>query len=381
MQGVLAVFSAQGIRRFVKLSDLFRLHRVLKEGVLDRGVGDEVEEDDARGPVEFPPVVELIEKLLEDGGELQRIHGGACQLHFHPCGIEIVFLQDWDDLSGRERVATRLDAGRFQVSEEMGKEVFPVARGRGKGFHLADGGVDALLFGQHGIDRFTPQLSPDLYAGFCEALLHGLFRESGEFEGRFDPHLVQIAGRGVTDAPYFFHREILEIPGNQSSGDDGESVRLLVLGGNLGEDLGKAQSRRYGDTEFPFDLFFDPCRDCLIRGMEKPAHARDVRECFVDGVLFHLGGEAPYDGKHPPGKKAVRFIVGGQDNELRAEGLCLMERDAAFDAHSFGGIAGAGHNPPLSSCDDGLPTQFRVNGLLTGCEEGIAVDMDNGLWP
>src|SRR5271157_6112406 len=115
--------------------------------------------------------------------------------------------------------------------------------------------------------------------------------------------------------------------------------------------------------------------------MVGPAHARDVCKGLVDGVFFHLGGEAPYDVEHPPGKEAVGLIVGWEDDKPRAEGSCLMEGDTALNPQPFCGIAGAGDNPPLSPRDDGLPFKLRVNGLLTGCKEGVPIDMDNGLGP
>jgi hypothetical protein len=48
VKGVLAILSAQGIGRFIEMPDLFRFYRIFKKGVLDRGVGYEVEEDNAR---------------------------------------------------------------------------------------------------------------------------------------------------------------------------------------------------------------------------------------------------------------------------------------------------------------------------------------------
>ena len=73
---MLAVLSAQGIGRFIEMPDLFRFYRIFKKGVLDRGVGYEVEEDNAGGPVEVLLVVELIKELLQKEREIQGIHGG-----------------------------------------------------------------------------------------------------------------------------------------------------------------------------------------------------------------------------------------------------------------------------------------------------------------
>ncbi len=116
VKSVLAVLSAQGIGRFIELPDLFRFHRIFEKGVLDRGVGYEVEEDNARGPVDFLPVIELIEKFLQKVGKLQGIHGGPGKFCLTACHIEIVFLQKGDDLSGRQGVAPCLDTGRLHIS-------------------------------------------------------------------------------------------------------------------------------------------------------------------------------------------------------------------------------------------------------------------------
>ena len=116
MEGMLAVFPAQTVRGFIEIPDLFGLQGVFKEGILNRRIGGQVEKNNARGPVTFPLIVDLIEKSFQDDGKLQGIDGGSGQLCFHARGVKIVFLQDGDNLSGRQGVTSRLDAGGFQVS-------------------------------------------------------------------------------------------------------------------------------------------------------------------------------------------------------------------------------------------------------------------------
>ncbi len=263
----------------------------------------------------------------------------------------------------------------------MGEQVFPVAGRRGEGLHLADGGVDALLFRYYGVCGFSPQLPPDLHAGLREALPYRVFRQPGELESGSDPHLVQIAGCGMADAPYLFYRKRLEVAGDGSSRNDGETVRLLMFGSRLGEHLGEAEPCRDSDAQILLDFSFYSQRNGLVRGVKRPAHARNVRKGLVNGILLHLGCEAPDDAEHPPGKEAVGFIVGGQNNEIGTENPGLVQRDAPFDTHPLCGIAGAGDDPPFSPRDQGFPPEFGVDGLFAGCEEGVSVDMQDGPGP
>jgi hypothetical protein len=53
VEGVFAVFARHGIHGLVEPPDLFRLHGVLEEGILDRRVLDEVQKDDAGGAVQI----------------------------------------------------------------------------------------------------------------------------------------------------------------------------------------------------------------------------------------------------------------------------------------------------------------------------------------
>ncbi len=116
MEGVLAVFTAQAVRGFIETPEFFGLQGVFEEGILNRCVVNQIEEDDPCGPVQFPVVVDLIEEPFQEDGKLRRIDGGPGELCFHARGVKVVFLQDGNNLPGRQGVASCLDAGRFQVS-------------------------------------------------------------------------------------------------------------------------------------------------------------------------------------------------------------------------------------------------------------------------
>src|SRR4030042_1612528 len=126
MEGVLAVFSGEGIDGLIELPDLLRLQVVLEEGVLDPCVLDEVQKDDPGRPVEV--------------------------------------------------VATGLDAGRLDVPRQVGEEIVAVGGRRGEGLGLADGDVGALLLRGDGEYRLPPELPPRLDAGLREPLFDRLLR-------------------------------------------------------------------------------------------------------------------------------------------------------------------------------------------------------------
>ena len=93
MEGMLAIFPVQTVRGFIEIPDLFGLQGVFKEGILNRRIGGQVEKNNARGPVTFPLIVDLIEKPFQDDGKLQRIDGGSGQLCFHAAVSKLFFFR------------------------------------------------------------------------------------------------------------------------------------------------------------------------------------------------------------------------------------------------------------------------------------------------
>ncbi len=110
---------------------------------------------------------------------------------------------------------------------------------------------------------------------------------------------------------------------------------------------------------------------------EGPPHPGQVGEGLVDRVLLHLGGEAAHDVEHPPGEEAVGLVVGGEDDQPRADPLRLVEGDPPLDPQLFGRVARAGDDSPLASRDERFPLQFRMDHLLAGGEEGVPVDVED----
>jgi hypothetical protein len=145
--------------------------------------------------------------------------------------------------------------------------------------------------------------------------------------------------------------------------------------------FGEAQAHCDGKPEFIIDLFFHVRRNRLVRGAQRPSHPRDIGKSLVNGILLDLIGESPHDAEHAPGKEAVRLIIGRKNDKAWANLFCLMQRNASFDAYLFCGIAGAGNNAPFSAGDDRFSFQLRMDRFLAGREEGVAIDMDNGLGP
>jgi len=237
MKGVLAKFPAQDIGRSVKTADILGLHGAFKKGILGIPVRHQVQENRSRGPADLLPVADPIEDFPQEAGYLQGMGRGTDELRLFPPEAEIVFFQEENDLPRGKGITPCLQAGRLDVSQELCKEIFRVVRGGREGLGLADGSIDALLFQRYGINRFPPELPPDLLTRLGEALQDNPLREFREFQGGADPHLPEVVGRGGTDPPDRLHGEIPEIPGNLSPWDHGEAVGLPVLGGNFRQDL------------------------------------------------------------------------------------------------------------------------------------------------
>lgn len=53
-------------------------------------------------------------------------------------------------------------------------------------------------------------------------------------------------------------------------------------------------------------------------------------------------------------KEAVRFVVGGEDDHVRAYPLRLGEGNRPLDPQDVGGVAGADDDPPLAPRDERL---------------------------
>lgn len=108
---------------------------------------------------------------------------------------------------------------------------------------------------------------------------------------------------------------------------------------------------------------------------EAYAQSSNIAECFVNGILFHIRCKTPHDVEHPSGKEAVGLVIWRQDNEIRTDDFCLIQRKASGNSHFLGGITGAGHNAPFSACYHGFPFQLGMNQLFAGGKEGVTVSI------
>jgi len=52
----------------------------------------------------------------------------------------------------------------------------------------------------------------------------------------------------MANAPYLLHGEMFEVLCDHPAGDGCEPVRLLILGGDLGQHLGEAQTHGNGNA-------------------------------------------------------------------------------------------------------------------------------------
>lgn len=152
MKGVFPVFFREPVRRFVEPFHLFDPQGVFKEGELDVPVFHEFQEDHPRGAVPLPRPVKGAEDFPGYPGQLQGTGGRPDETGLEARHGESVCFQEEGDPSGGQVVPPGLDACRLDIPEELGEKVFPVSRGGGEGFRLADGGIGAFGFRNDGID-------------------------------------------------------------------------------------------------------------------------------------------------------------------------------------------------------------------------------------
>jgi len=63
---------------------------------------------------------------------------GAAESGLPAHRVEVLFLEKGNDPPGRQMVAPGLDAGGFEVSQEVGVQIVRIGRWRGEGFGLTD---------------------------------------------------------------------------------------------------------------------------------------------------------------------------------------------------------------------------------------------------
>ena len=165
------------------------------------------------------------------------------------------------------------------------------------------------------------------------------------------------------------------------AGDHGEVVRFPVLRSDLREDLREGDARGHGDAELLFDRSPHLLCDRFVRTVVGPPEACQVHEGLVDGVFLNVRGEAPQDLEHAHGKEAVGLVIRRQDDRVGAKLLHVREPHATRYAAGLGLVRGSGHDAALLAGDDRTALQLRVDGLLAGSEEGVGVEMHDGLGP
>src|SRR3989344_5230033 len=111
--------------------------------------------------------------------------------------------------------------------------------------------------------------------------------------------------------------------------------------------------------------------------MERPTHAGQVGETFVDGVFFDRRRVASYDSVHAFRKNAVRLVVGRQYDRVGTHLAYLEKCHAALYAPRFGFVGAGRDDTALASCNDRFAAQRRIFGDFARCEERISVHVEN----
>ncbi len=109
-----------------------------------------------------------------------------------------------------------------------------------------------------------------------------------------------------------------------------------------------------------------------------PPASRQVREPLVDGMLLHQRREPPHDVEHSSRDQAVRLVIVGQHDQLRADFHRLVQRHAPFDAQGLRLVAGAGDDIAFPAGDHRPAHVRRVQRLFDGREERVTVHVRDG---
>ena len=73
--------------------DLFRLHRILEQGILSLQALVQIQQDNSCSPIDFLWIVQGVEHLSDDSRQFHRINTWTVQFHLLAGAIKILFLE------------------------------------------------------------------------------------------------------------------------------------------------------------------------------------------------------------------------------------------------------------------------------------------------
>ena len=109
---------------------------------------------------------------------------------------------------------------------------------------------------------------PDLLIGFGEMSLYKLLVLPRKLEGGLYPELPEEGGCVRPDPPDLFDRKFFEKDVDIPSGDHCKSMRLIVLGAYLCQDLREADTDRDRDPQLRLDRLLHLLCDQAVRAVK-----------------------------------------------------------------------------------------------------------------
>ena len=166
---------------------------------------------------------------------------------------------------------------------------------------------------------------------------------------------------------------------------DDQTVGLVEVGGDLGDELGGAEADGRGQAAGGVvDIGTDPLGEGAHRGDLEVGQVGllEVDEGLVQRQRLHERRDLAQQSHHDHAGVAVGVEPAGEERRVRAAGAGLAGRHGRADAVLPGLVGRGRHHPAAAGAadHDGLSAQGRLVALLDGCEERVQIEVeDRGL--
>lgn len=177
---------------------------------------------------------------------------------------------------------------------------------------------------------------PDGLVRLRKILEHPFPALRGKIRRRLYPLSLHECRSLSSDAPDLADVELAEEFVDRFPLYDRETVRLLPLRSNLGENLGWRHTHRDGEVELIRYFVFNFLRHLRVRHLERLIESCEISKALVDGIFLHVVSEPADNIKHHSRVPDVCRIVPRTNDDLRESFLELEDRHATGNTESFG---------------------------------------------
>jgi hypothetical protein len=161
--------------------------------------------------------------------------------------------------------------------------------------------------------------------------------------------------------------------------DDGKALRLVHVGGHLGEELVVGQADGAGDAELGLHAFHEAGEQDGRRLPVQPRGAGEVEEGLVEGQGFDGRRQVLHHGADLAADLDIDVHAAAHDDGLGAEFERLEHRHGGAHALDPRDVAGGGDDAAASAADDdGLVAELGIVAFLDRGVEGVAIHMGDG---